>query len=271
MGCLLGHKWNGCKCEKCGKIRDEQHMWKGCECSLCGKVRDEQHIWGRRNDYTNNCKCTRCGKSITRQDINKITDQPILGIIAEFADANSSNVCYDALEKLTDQKILADLAIKGSTYMLRMSAAEKLSNQILAQEVFVDVVKNCDAMGLVYNAIKKLTDSSIIADIEKNGKYNSMREWAHDRLLDLKGQQELYAIIKNSKDNDLREKAIMRLTDQNILFEIASSNDSEKYRYEEEVPGWTGRGDDAYIYGWKKLTYDIRDTARERLAELKNK
>ena len=25
MFCLFGHKWNGCKCERCGKIRDEGH------------------------------------------------------------------------------------------------------------------------------------------------------------------------------------------------------------------------------------------------------
>lgn len=41
MACLLGHKWNGCKCEKCGKNRDEGHQWKRIEelgfevCSIC--------------------------------------------------------------------------------------------------------------------------------------------------------------------------------------------------------------------------------------------
>jgi len=37
MACLLGHKWNGCKCEKCGKTRDMQHKWLGCVCESCGK------------------------------------------------------------------------------------------------------------------------------------------------------------------------------------------------------------------------------------------
>ncbi|MDR1793825.1 MAG: hypothetical protein LBR25_00300 [Erysipelotrichaceae bacterium] len=40
MPCLFGHKWNGCKCEKCGKIRNEEHQWaekKGCYkiCTIC--------------------------------------------------------------------------------------------------------------------------------------------------------------------------------------------------------------------------------------------
>jgi len=43
MGCLFNHKWNGCKCEKCGKTRNEGHLWStdfdGFEkvCLICGK------------------------------------------------------------------------------------------------------------------------------------------------------------------------------------------------------------------------------------------
>ena len=55
MACLFGHKWNGCKCSKCGKTRDEQHSWKGCKCEACGKT--QNHNW-------DGCKCVNCG--ITR-------------------------------------------------------------------------------------------------------------------------------------------------------------------------------------------------------------
>lgn len=55
--CLFNiHQWNGCKCEKCGKIRYEGHVWKGCKCELCGTVRDEGHDW-------NGCVCSRCKKT----------------------------------------------------------------------------------------------------------------------------------------------------------------------------------------------------------------
>ena len=43
--CLFGHKWISCKCNRCGKTRDEQHDWDGCKCNRCGKTRDEQHDW----------------------------------------------------------------------------------------------------------------------------------------------------------------------------------------------------------------------------------
>jgi len=66
------HDWDGCKCKRCDKIRDEQHNWDGCKCKRCGKVRDEQHDWDgckckrcykigfERHDW-NECKCKRCG------------------------------------------------------------------------------------------------------------------------------------------------------------------------------------------------------------------
>lgn len=38
MACLLGHRWNGCKCEKCGKTRDDNHVWQNGRCKQCGVV-----------------------------------------------------------------------------------------------------------------------------------------------------------------------------------------------------------------------------------------
>lgn len=55
--CIVGfHKWDGCKCQQCGKDRDKGHDWsKDCEkCSLCGKARNNGHNW---NGYI----CDKCG------------------------------------------------------------------------------------------------------------------------------------------------------------------------------------------------------------------
>ena len=60
LTCLFGHTWNGCKCEKCGKTRDENHDWNGCKCRICGKTRDEHHDW-------NGCICRTCGKTRDKQ------------------------------------------------------------------------------------------------------------------------------------------------------------------------------------------------------------
>ena len=59
--CLFGHKWNGCKCERCGEIKEHQHDFQpvenSCriECTLCGQFYRENH------DFVNGY-CSRCGK-----------------------------------------------------------------------------------------------------------------------------------------------------------------------------------------------------------------
>jgi hypothetical protein len=50
------HNWDGCKCGKCGKVRDEDHSWDGCKCRKCGKTRDEGHDWSKDCE-----RCVRCG------------------------------------------------------------------------------------------------------------------------------------------------------------------------------------------------------------------
>jgi hypothetical protein len=41
---IFGHKWNGCQCGRCGKIRDEQHDWNFCKCTICGRLQDLNSI-----------------------------------------------------------------------------------------------------------------------------------------------------------------------------------------------------------------------------------
>lgn len=62
MACLLGHKWNGCKCEKCGKTRDINHSWKeagNCYkiCTIC-KESQKSHKWAQKG---RSLKCEKCG------------------------------------------------------------------------------------------------------------------------------------------------------------------------------------------------------------------
>ncbi len=70
---IFGHKWNGCKCDRCGAHRDDEHDWNGCKCRVCGKYRDKGHEWngcicrvcGKHRDEGHNwdgCVCKRCGK-----------------------------------------------------------------------------------------------------------------------------------------------------------------------------------------------------------------
>ena len=80
MGCMI-HKWNGCRCEKCRKIRDKEHDWNGCKCRKCGKTRDEGHIYiyrektkavyGVKKSWCEG-ECRICGNTIYKEH----DDQP---------------------------------------------------------------------------------------------------------------------------------------------------------------------------------------------------
>lgn len=60
MACLFGHKWDGCKCIKCGKLRNENHDWNLCagKCKKCGRSCNVEHDW-------EGCKCKNCGEKDT--------------------------------------------------------------------------------------------------------------------------------------------------------------------------------------------------------------
>ena len=52
--CLFSsHDWDGCKCRRCGKTRDEQHDWDRCKCKRCGEINPDMHEWV-------GCICTFC-------------------------------------------------------------------------------------------------------------------------------------------------------------------------------------------------------------------
>jgi len=47
--CVLHiHRWNGCRCLDCGKVRDKKHTWDGCTCLICHVTRDSDHMWETR-------------------------------------------------------------------------------------------------------------------------------------------------------------------------------------------------------------------------------
>ena len=81
---LLGHRWRGCRCVRCGRTREQGHRyveaedrcehtcetcgktepvphdWYGCRCARCGEVRNEQHQWLKKTPCERVCKI--CGQ-----------------------------------------------------------------------------------------------------------------------------------------------------------------------------------------------------------------
>lgn len=64
---LTGHKWQGCKCTRCGETRNTGHDYKlvpnKCEekCTICGSKKEIEHLWSNES-------CIRCGANMSYFD-----------------------------------------------------------------------------------------------------------------------------------------------------------------------------------------------------------
>ena len=85
-----------------------------------------------------------------------------LRFLALFTDVQMQDI-----EKITDQRKLAKIARQSGNPFIRMAAAEKLTEQRIAQEVYAEIVKNGQPY-IVFEALHKITDRDILADIEMN-------------------------------------------------------------------------------------------------------
>ncbi len=76
LGCLFGHKWDGCICTRCEQVRDEGHNFAPVpgecieKCTKCGKEIQKGHTWSRNG---RGCKCVICGASRNTDDLNAHT------------------------------------------------------------------------------------------------------------------------------------------------------------------------------------------------------
>ena len=213
LKCLFGHKWDGCKCERCGKLRDEQHDWEGCKCKRCGKIRDEQHDWNGR-------KCKGCGKE---RSINEITDQGILEYIAR--NDSDSNIRKTAIKKLTDVFVLLDIMNndeKNQDYFVSDTAKEKCIKLIKNQKnqsFLVNIIQNCGDSYKGYKvreaAIEMLTDQSFIEDIALRSTDFQARKAAAKKMTN----KSLLSIIARNDGDSIRKEV------ENILIDMSESTD----------------------------------------------
>ena len=68
---LFGHKWDKCKCARCGELREilDLHDWNGCVCRMCGAKRDKNHRY-------QNGTCVICGKKLTKKSLLDVFQPP---------------------------------------------------------------------------------------------------------------------------------------------------------------------------------------------------
>ena len=92
-----------------------------------------------------NCKCTKCGRQLTPKDV----------------------------ERISEQSLLAEIAISSNGPAVSMAVADKLNDQTLAQNIYAY---------FAMTAANSLTDKALLADVAKNAKDITVRSAAAKRL-----------------------------------------------------------------------------------------
>lgn len=156
--------------------------------------------------------------SVRLSAVKKLTDQALLAKIA--VETMDSDVRAAAVRKLTDQAVLAKIAVEDKDRYVRSAAANKLTDQSLLEKIAVedktDVVR--------YNAVMKLTDQAMLEKItveekDRNVRLAAAKKLTHQALL------EKIAVADN--DWNVRLAAVEKLTNQEVLDKIVVE-DNEK-------------------------------------------
>jgi HEAT repeat protein len=136
-----------------------------------------------------------------------------------------------AIEKLTDQKIIGDVAKNDVHADVRIAAVEKLTDQ----KTLENIAKN-DVWGFVrYAAAKRMTDQKPLEDIAKNYWDKDVREAAVFSLGYLGNSSaidKLKSIIKDDEDKFKRQRAIdaiINITDERVTDFFIQYIQNEEY------------------------------------------
>jgi uncharacterized DUF497 family protein len=169
-----------------------------------------------------------CGsKELEEEDVNvyraalkKISDQAALENIVKTGERR--RVCYWALEEVTNQAFLADLAWSEDS-RLGVPALQRLTSQ----SVLGEIAKDGRYSVIREEAVKNLHDEGILAEIALTDKHLGVRRAA---LKKLTGQKEIFRIARSAPEEDIRYEAVGMLTDRELLAVVAESDSSTNVR-----------------------------------------
>lgn len=156
-----------------------------------------------------------------------LTDQEVLADIAINAHWHNREQNESALNKITDTKWLAYVIAKGSIkfneYKLK-EAGERLTNQ----SELIDIAKYDKDDSVRRVAARYLIDQDALEYIAKNDNDSSVRILA---IRKLKNQDILNNIAKNDRETDVRCAAVASVTDQSVLEDVVKNDEDANIRY----------------------------------------
>ena len=158
--------------------------------------------------------------------VSKLMDEATLAIV--WKEARNRTVREAAVEKLTDQEVLAEVAKKdGNLYILAIS--KLTDNKLLA-----DIIKSVSSHEVIEEAFEKLASLHFQSDIDilsTDIAVNATDAWARIKAIQMLTDHRVLANIAKSGETGLeKEKAVGRLIDRVLLADIAENDESESVR-----------------------------------------
>jgi hypothetical protein len=157
-----------------------------------------------------------------RAAVEKLTDQALLAKIA--VKEENPDVRQAAVYKLTDQALLAKIAVEDNNQYVRSAAVINLTDQNVLAKIVIEAV---DFRFDVREAFLHLTDQALLARIAIEAKNEDVRKNA---VKDLTDQALRTKIAVEANDADVRATAVEDLTDQAMLAKIAVEDNSTSVR-----------------------------------------
>jgi len=144
-------------------------------------------------------------------------------------DSTNAPDRMQAVAQITDQTVLAKVALDNKDWAVRDAALDKLTNQAVLAKLAVKAAADEDDVlkPIGVGAVKKLTDQTLLAKIAMELQYGYIGYAAWDALKD---QAVLAQIAQQAEDPGNRISALKKLTDQVLLAKIAEEDKDKDVR-----------------------------------------
>ena len=120
-----------------------------------------------------------------------------------------------AVKNLTDQALLAKLALEDKELAVRLMAVERLVDEHVLSKLRIDNWMEKDVRG---PAVGRLDEQAVFAKVATEDKYWGVRRAAVERL---DNQAVLGKVAAEDEELDVRLTAVRKLTDQVLLSKLA--------------------------------------------------
>ncbi len=153
--------------------------------------------------------------------IQNITDEALLADIAVHSYFVDTQI--HAVTRLTNQLLLANIAKTHEDAPVRGLAVKKVTDQVL----LADIAKTHEDAPIRKLAVEKVTDQVLLANIAKTDENSSVRRLAVEKITD---QVLLADIAKTHEDAPIRKLAVEKVTDQVLLADISKTHEDAPIR-----------------------------------------